>query len=228
MKVLLVDDDVDLLDVTSYALRREGFNVIVATDGVQAVQRWESDRPDLIVTDISMPRMNGLELCQRVRRDSTTPVIMLTALHREEQIIQGFQCGADDYVTKPFSPRQLAMRIRAVWRRGSTIGEPEPIRQLRVGELMLDVETHEVIHRGREIALTPLEFKLLHILAANSGRVVTSTRLVDYAWGYDGGDVSLLKTHISHIRKKLNLPQSDIGDIRAVARVGYRLLQQPA
>lgn len=228
MKVLLVDDDIDLLDVTSYALRREGFNVIVATDGMQAVQRWETDSPDLIVSDISMPRMNGLELCQRVRHESATPVILLTALNSEQQIIQGFQVGADDYVTKPFSPRQLAMRIRAVWRRGSTVSEPEPIRQLRVGDLMLDVETHEVIHQGQEIPLTPLEFKLLHILAANAGRVVTSTRLVDYAWGYDGGDVSLLKTHISHIRKKLDLPQRDIGDIRAVARVGYRLIQDTA
>jgi DNA-binding response OmpR family regulator len=228
MKVLLVDDDIDLLDVTSYALRREGFNVIVATDGMQAIQRWETDRPDIVVSDITMPRMNGLELCQRIRHDSTTPVILLTALNSEEQIVQGFQVGADDYVTKPFSPRQLAMRIRAVWRRGSTVGEPEPVRQLRVGDLMLDVETHEVIHHGQEIPLTPLEFKLLHILAANAGRVVTATRLVDYAWGYDGGDVSLLKTHISHIRKKLDLPQSDIGDIRAVARVGYRLMQDSA
>jgi DNA-binding response OmpR family regulator len=228
MKVLLVDDDVDLLDVTSYALRREGFNVIVATDGMRAIQRWETDRPDLIVSDINMPRMNGLELCQRVRRESTTPVILLTALNSEDQIVQGFQVGADDYLTKPFSPRLLAMRIRAVWRRGSTVGEPEPVRQLRVGQLTLDVETHEVIHQGREIALTPLEFKLLHILAANTGRVVTSTRMVDYAWGYDGGDISLLKTHISHIRKKLDLPQPDIGDIRAVAKVGYRLMQGSA
>ena len=228
MKVLLVDDDIDLLDVTSYALRREGFNVIVATDGMQAIERWETDRPDLVVSDINMPRMKGLELCQRIRHDSTTPVILLTALNSEEQIIQGFQVGADDYVTKPFSPRQLAMRIRAVWRRGSSVGEPEPVRQLQVGDLTLDVETHEVIHHGQEIPLTPLEFKLLHILAANAGRVVTATRLVDYAWGYDGGNVSLLKTHISHIRKKLDLPQTDLGDIRAVAKVGYRLMLDSA
>ena len=224
MKVLLVDDDIDLLDVTSYALRREGFNVIVATDGLQAQQRWETDHPDLVVSDVAMPRMNGLELCQRIRRDSTTPVILLTAMNGEEQIIKGFELGADDYVTKPFSPRQLAMRIRAVWRRGSMTSEPDAVRQLRVGELVLDVESHEVIHRDQDIQLTPIEFKLLYILAANRGRVVTSSRLVDYAWGYDGGDVSLLKTHISHIRKKLQLPQPDLGDIRAVPRVGYRLL----
>lgn len=224
MKVLLVDDDIDLLDVTSYALRREGFNVIVATDGMQAQQRWESDHPDLVVSDIAMPRMNGLELCQQIRRNSTTPVILLTAKNSEEEIIRGFELGADDYVTKPFSPRQLAMRIRAVWRRGSSTDAPEPVRQLQVGELALDAETHEVIHRGNEVQLTPIEFKLMYILAANCGRVVPSSRLVDYAWGYDGGDVSLLKTHISHLRKKLQLPQSDLGDIRAVPSVGYRLL----
>jgi two-component system OmpR family response regulator len=145
-------------------------------------------------------------------------------MNSEEQIIKGFELGADDYVTKPFSPRQLAMRIRAVWRRGSLASEPDPVRQLRVGELALDMESHEVVHHGQEIQLTPIEFKLLYILAANCGRVVTSTRLVDYAWGYDGGDVSLLKTHISHIRKKLQLPQADLGDIRAVPRVGYRIL----
>lgn len=228
MKVLLVDDDIDLLDVTSYALRREGFNVIVATDGMQAQQRWEVDHPDLIVSDVTMPRMNGLELCQRVRQSSTTPVILLTASNSEEQIIKGFELGADDYVTKPFSPRQLAMRIRAVWRRGSTASQPEPVRLLQIGELSLDIETHEVIYRGQEIMLTPIEFKLMHILAANCGRVVTSTRLVDYAWGYDGGDVSLLKTHISHIRNKLGLPQDDIGNIVAVPRVGYRLTGKTA
>jgi DNA-binding response OmpR family regulator len=225
MKVLLVDDDSDLLDVTAYALRREGFNVIVATDGMHALQRWENDHPDIIITDVTMPRMSGLELCRRVRQESTTPVILLTGLNKEEQIIQGFELGADDYVTKPFSPRQLAMRALAVWRRGSTTSEPEPARQLRVGGMLLDVESHEVTYDNMTVALTPIEFKLLYILCANVGRVVSLNRLVDYAWGYDGGDVSLLKTHVSHIRKKLGLPRPDLGDIRAVPRVGYRLMQ---
>jgi DNA-binding response OmpR family regulator len=223
MKVLLIDDDVDLLDVTAYALRRDGFNVIAATDGMHGLQRWETDRPDLIVSDVGMPRLNGFELCRRVRQSSTTPVILLTGMNNEEQIIQGFQVGADDYVTKPFSPRQLAMRIRAVWRRGPSTGDPEPVRQLQVGELVLDSETHEVMHGARQIQLTPLEFKLLYMLAANYGHVVTSTRLVDYAWGYDGGDVALLKTHMSHIRKKVGLPLPDLGDILAIPRVGYRM-----
>jgi DNA-binding response OmpR family regulator len=225
MKVLLVDDDIDLLDVTAYALRREGFNVIAATDGLHALQRWETDHPDLVVSDVEMPRLDGLELCRRIRQESPTPVILLTGHNREEEIVRGFQIGADDYVTKPFSPKQLAMRIRAVHRRGATTNQPEPVRHLRVGQLLLDRETHEVSDDGRPVHLTPLEFKLLYILATNAERVVTANRLVDYAWDYDGGDVSLLKTHFSHLRKKLGLPRPDLGDIKAVPRVGYRLTQ---
>jgi len=222
MKILLVDDDDDLLDVTAYALRREGFNVIVANDGAQAIRRWEQDRPDLVILDVNMPHFSGFEVCRRIRQADTTPVILLTALNQEEQIVQGFQAGADDYVTKPFSPRQLAMRIRAIWRRVAN-GEPEPVRELCVGPLVLDAESHDVRLDNHPIQLTPIEFRLLYILAANNGRVVSTSRLVDYAWGYDGGDVSLLKTHVSHLRKKLDLPQEAIGEIRAIPRVGYRL-----
>lgn len=225
MKVLLVDDDTDLLDVTAYALRREGFTVIVATDGAQAILRWQQDKPDLIVLDVNMPLRNGFEVCWQIRQADTTPVIMLTANNREEQIIRGFEAGADDYVTKPFSPRQLAMRIRAIWRRSMRHGEPEPARELRLGSLVLDAESHDVRHNDRPVQLTPIEFRLLYILVANNGRVVSTSRLVDYAWNYQGGDVSLLKTHVSHIRRKLALPQGDVGEIRAIPRVGYRLIR---
>jgi DNA-binding response OmpR family regulator len=223
VKVLLVDDDTDLLDVTAYALRRDGFSVIVATDGLQALRRWQDDHPDLLVCDVTMPGLNGFEVCHRIRQTSTTPVILLTALNSEDQIVKGFSLGADDYVTKPFSPRQLAMRIRAVWRRGAQATDPEPVRKLQVGDLALDSESHEVYYRDRQILLTTIEFKLLYILAANAGRVVTSSRLVEYAWGYDGGDISVLKTHVSHIRSKLRLPQHDLVAITALPRVGYRL-----
>jgi DNA-binding response OmpR family regulator len=182
VKILLVDDDTDLLDVTSYALRREGFNIIVATDGAQAVHRWENDRHALVVLDVGLPRMSGFEVCRRIRHASQTPVILLTALHDDDSVVQGFRLGADDYVTKPFSPRQLAMRIRAVCRRGSHHGKPEPARERRVGDMGLDVEGHEVTRGGRTVRLTPLEFRILHLLASNAGRVVRATRLVEYAW----------------------------------------------
>jgi DNA-binding response OmpR family regulator len=223
VKILLVDDDVDLLDVTAYALRREGFNVIVAADGEQALQRWERDNPDVVVTDVFMPRRTGFEVCQRIRQASSTPVILLTAADSEQEVIQGFELGADDHIAKPFSPRQLAMRIRAVWRRSVGSTAPEPTRRLQVGDFMLDVESHEVSLGLDQIQLTPIEFGLLHILAANPGRVIPAERLVDFAWGYDGGDVSLLKTHVCHLRKKLQLPRGGIEDISSVPRVGYRL-----
>jgi len=220
MKILLVDDDTDLLDVTAYALRREGFNVIVATDGQQALRRWEADHPHLVVLDVGLPRISGFDVCRRIRQTSVVPIILLTGLSDDDHVVQGFRLGADDYVTKPFSPRQLAMRIRAVWRRGVQAGEPEPVRELESGQLVLDVESHEVRHPRGTTRLTPIEFRLLYMLAINSGRVVSGARLVEYAWGYDGSDTSLLKTHICHIRQKLGLVR---GEITAVPGVGYRL-----
>jgi len=169
--------------------------------------------------------MNGLEVCHKIRQDSATPVILLTARADEDHIVQGFRLGADDYVTKPFSPRQLSMRIQAVSRRGAAMGEREPTRELRVGDLVLDVESHEVQHGEYSTQLTSIEFRLLYLLANNVGRVVASSRLVDYAWGCDGGDVSLLKTHISHIRTKLGLSVGGPSSISVVPSVGYRLTQ---
>ena len=227
MKILLADDDADLLDVTTLALRREGFAVIGASDGAQALRRWRQEHPDIVVLDVTMPQLDGFAVCRQIRAVGTTPVVLLTALHREEEVIRGFEAGADDYVTKPFSPRQLAMRLRAIWRR-SADGEPEPARELRLGPLALDAESHGVTLGERALHLTPIEFRLLFILAANQGRVVGTARLVEYGWGYDGGDVSLLKTHISHLRKKLGLPLDDLGEIRAIARVGYRLTRPAA
>jgi DNA-binding response OmpR family regulator len=222
MKVLVVDDDLELLDLTAYALRREGFNIIAASDGAQALRRWASDHPDVVVLDATMPKMNGFEACKQIRAKGDTPIIIVTALGHEEDVVRGFQSGADDYVTKPFSHRQLAMRIRAVSRRGGQRGSVDTPTGLRLGDLILDRESHETRHRGDEIRLTPTEFRLLYVLVANVNRVVPASRLVDYAWGYDEGDESLLKTHISHIRRKLRLPGSGLGNITVSPRVGYR------
>jgi DNA-binding response OmpR family regulator len=223
VKILLVDDDTDLLDVTAYALRREGFNIIVATDGVQALRRWEQDEPDLVLLDVGMPRMNGLEVCRKIRQSSQTPVIMLTASSDEEHVIQGFRQGADDYVTKPFSPKQLAMRIRAVMRRSSGKTVVETVRQLQVGIYTLDLESYQVTKADGVVQLTPMEFRILYMLGMNEGRVVSFGRLVEYAWGYDGGEPAMLKTHISHIRKKLHMEPGQPGAIEVIHGVGYVL-----
>ena len=226
MKVLLVDHDLDLLDVTGYALRREGCDVITAADGLQALQRWQADGADVVVLEIDLPRLSGFEVCRQIREAGPTPVILLGAAHTEEDVIQGFRLGADDYVRKPFSPRQLAMRIRAIWRRVAGANAPEPVRELRIGDLILDVEAHEIHAGGARQRLTPIEFRLLHLLATNAGRVIGAARLADHAWGYDGGDATLLKSHISHIRRKMRSVGSTLVDVSAVPSVGYRLIQR--
>jgi len=223
VKVLVVDDDADLLDLMAYALRRDGFTVVQAVDGEQALQKWKRDEPDLVLLDANMPKLNGFEVCRQIRQASTTPVIMLTARDDEADILQGLELGADDYVTKPFSAKQLIARIKAVIRRCQ--GDPyrQPVSELTAGDLVLDLQSHEARKSGSVVQLTPLEFRLLYMLAMNEGRVIPYDRLVEYAWGYDGGDSSLLKTHMSHIRSKLGLTGNGPGSIRAIPGVGYSL-----
>lgn len=223
MKVLVVEDDVDLLDLTTYALRREGYTVLAAIDGQQGLHRWESDNPDIVLLDANLPKLNGFEVCRRIRHESATPVIMLTARDDEEDIVRGLQLGADDYVTKPFSAKQLTARMKAVLRRCQTDPYRQAVSQLTVGDLYLDLQSHEASKAGKLVQLTPLEFRILYMLAMNEGRVIPYSRLVEYAWGYDSGDANLLKTHICHIRKKLGLPPNKEGGIRAVPGVGYSL-----
>ncbi len=224
MKVLVIDDDVDLLDLTTYALRREGYTVLAAVDGAQALHRWESENPDIILLDVNLPKLNGFEVCRRIRLESETPIILLTARDDDEDIVRGLQLGADDYVTKPFSAKQLLARMKAVMRRCQTNSYQQVASELRVGDMVLDLQSHETIKAGQPVVLTPLEFRLTFILAMNPNRVVPYSRLVEYAWGYDTGDANLLKTHICHVREKLDMPTQAKTGIKAVPGVGYRLV----
>ncbi len=149
--------------------------------------------------------------------------VIVPARDEEADIVRGLQVGADDYVTKPFSTKQLHARMKAVLRRAKAGSYGEPTSQVKVGNLVLDLQSHEVTKAGRPVQLTVLEFRILFILAMNEGRVIPYARLVEYAWGYDGGDSSLLKTHICHIRKKLGMPADGKGGIKAVPGVGYSL-----
>ena len=151
MKVLVVDDDVDLLDLMTYALRREGYNVLAAVDGQQALQRWESENPDIVLLDGNLPKIDGFEVCRRIRHESKTPIIMLTARDEEEDILRGLQIGADDYMTKPFSAKQLAARMKAVLRRCQTDPYRQPASEVRVGDLVLDLQSHEVTKAGKQV-----------------------------------------------------------------------------
>jgi DNA-binding response OmpR family regulator len=223
MKVLLVEDDADLLDLLTYALGREGYTVLTAMDGQQALKRWEDNTPDIVLLDANIPKIDGYEVCRRIRHEGATPIIMLTARDEEEDVLHGFRAGADDYVNKPFSAKQLAARIKAVLRRAQADPYRQPVREVKVGEVRLDLQAYSVTSGDRQIQLTPLEFRILYLLGVNEGRVIPYSRLVEYAWGYEGGDSSLLKTHICHIRQKLNLSAGKNGGIRAVPGVGYGL-----
>ena len=225
MKVLVVEDDADLLDLTTYALRREGYTVLSAVDGQQALARWEAEKPDIVLLDVNLPKLNGWEVCRRIRHEGGTPVIMLTAQDEEEDVVRGLTLGADDYVTKPFSAKQLTARMKAVLRRSAADTYRQAVREVRAGDLRLDLQSHEVTKGGAPVQLTVLEFRILYLLAMNEGRVIPYSRLIEYVWGYDRGEVNLLKTHISHIRKKLGIPAQGPGSIRSVPGVGYTLVR---
>ena len=227
-RVLMIDDDPDLLDVTGYVLRREGFVVTSTTDGRKGIQHWRAERPDLVLLDVNLPGTNGFELCRQLRSEGDTPIIMLTARYDDDVVVRGFRNGADDYVTKPFSPRQLTARIRAVLQRVRGRADVQVAGAVRVADLVLDLQAHEARKGDRPIRLTPLQFRILYLLMLNAGHVVSYSRLVEYGWGYDGGDSLLLKTHVSHIRTKLGVGPDEPCGIGVVQGVGYRLNRDTA
>jgi two-component system, OmpR family, response regulator RegX3 len=224
MRVLLAEDDTDLLDLTIYALRKHGFNDVVGVpDGLTALQRWATDRPDIVLLDVNLPGMSGFALCKHIREKSSIPVIMITAHGDEAHVVEGFDCGADDYISKPVSYRQLAMRMRAVLQRRT--GAPVLDSKLVIdsGDLHVDLDAHEVCKAGVSVRLTRLETRVLYFLASNAGRTVPTARLIELVWEYEGGDSFALKTHISHVRHKLGLTRDQPGYIDSVPHVGYRL-----
>jgi DNA-binding response OmpR family regulator len=228
MKVLIVDDDRDLLDVMTYALRRDGYEVLGAADGLQGLDRMRSELPDVVILDIRLPQLDGFEVCRRIRHISEVPIIMLTARTEEADILRGLQLGADDYITKPFSLKQLAARIETIMRRCRVDQYRRAASEVRAGNLVLRLQSYEAICDGVAVQLTPLEFRILYMLAMNEGQIIPYARLVDYAWGYEGGDASLLKTHICHVRRKLHLPLDGEGAIRSLPTVGYSLVKHRA
>jgi two-component system alkaline phosphatase synthesis response regulator PhoP len=221
--VLLVDDEPDVLELVSRAFLRAGYEVVTALDGERALELIASAQPDLIVLDVQLPGIDGFETCRRVRLDSQVPIVMLTARDEEDDVMRGFRLGVDDYVTKPFSARLLVARAAAVLRRTGQATRQQRSDRVQAGDLDLDVQSFEVRKDGQPIRLTPLEFRILHILAANKGRVVPYDRLIEYAWGHEGGSPSHLKIRICSIRKKLGLPVGGDAGIKAVVGTGYTL-----
>jgi DNA-binding response OmpR family regulator len=224
MKILLVDDDTTLLEVTAFALRRAGFLVVLAHDSEQALRAWSDEQPDLIILDIQLPGKDGLTLCREIRALSNVPIILLTVRNSDEDIVHGLEIGADDYLTKPFSPKQLIARARAVLRRSSA---PNPA-QLTAGDLVLDT-TQQVVRTPRaEVRLTPLEFRLLHYLLINQGQIVPTDAILTHVWGYaDSGDRALLKQLVYRVRQKIDAPDADKHYIETIPGVGYTIASVP-
>lgn len=203
-RILIVDDEPNIVISLEYLLKKEGFEVKVATDGEAALSQAADFRPDLVLLDVMMPRMDGWETLSRIRQISRVPVIMLTAKDGEQEKVRGFNLGVDDYVTKPFSFAELVARAGAVLRRARTSAPVTKNKRYSSGDLVLDVDAHRVTKSGKLVELTPTEFRLLETLAEHAGRVLTHEQLLEKVWGYDAGeDTGYIKRYIWYLRQKL-------------------------
>ncbi len=218
--ILVVDDEPDIVEIIQYNLEKSGFDVIVAADGPAALEKARDETPDLIVLDLMLPGLEGTDVCRILKQDERTryiPILMLTAKSEEIDRIIGLELGADDYVVKPFSPREIALRIRNILRRRSAPETPGPVR---AGPLVIDVEGHHVSVSGSTVSLTATEFKLLAILFQRRGRVQTREELLDVVWGYDYmGYGRTVDAHVKRLREKLG---EAAGMVETVRGVGYR------
>ncbi|NLJ73809.1 MAG: response regulator transcription factor [Firmicutes bacterium] len=220
-KILIVDDEVSIQELIKFNLEQAGFETEVASDGIAAIEMFESYRPDLIVLDLMLPGKDGYDVCKEIRRTSNVPIIMLTAKETELERVLGLELGADDYITKPFSPLELVARIKAVLRRASG-QENQDEDEYRVGSIVLEVDTREVRVDDREVELTRKEFDLLHIFMQNVGKVLTREVLLQKVWGYEyEGETRTVDVHIRHLRRKLG-PEGETR-IETIHGVGYKL-----
>lgn len=224
-RILVVDDESSVSDLIAYNLRKSLYDVQVAADGRAALRLAREYNPDLILLDLMIPEIDGLDVCQELRKTSSVPVIMITARGEEIDRVLGLEIGADDYVTKPFSVRELMARIKAVLRRASKEDEIEQSILLRgPGNLLMDVERRSVVVNDLPIELTRLEFDLLHRLLINPGRVLTRERLLEQAWGYEYvGDTRAVDSAIKRLRAKLRAVSSEADCIESVRGLGYRI-----
>ncbi|MBU0493587.1 MAG: response regulator transcription factor [Chloroflexi bacterium] len=222
--VLVVDDEPGLLDVVQMYFAREGFRVVLAADGEAALAAAAQELPDLIILDLMLPRLDGLEVCRRLRRTTNVPIIMLTARDEDVDKIVGLELGADDYVTKPFNPRELVARARAVLRRVAASEPGSVVETVQVGSLVISQAGRTALVRGRPLELRPREFDLLWVLATHPGQTLDREQLIERAWGYEfPGGTRTVDMHVAQLRKKL--AAANVHDLRitTMPRVGYRL-----
>jgi len=221
IKILLVEDDPDILDLTAYVLRRERFVVIEASDGAQALRRWKVDRPDLVIMDLGLPSVDGFEVLRRIRDEDQTPVLVITGRKDAHDILRVFNLGSDDFVPKPFEYRELVARVRAILRRAQIAKADAAEPTVQLDGLTLDPVSYEVVWRNETVRLTPTEFRILYLLVTNAGHVVPASRLYTYVWGSDGADANALRSHMSHLRRKLEIGGTPPGTITSIPAVGY-------
>ncbi|EEB63726.1 MtrAB system response regulator MtrA [Corynebacterium amycolatum] len=218
-KILVVDDDPAIAEMLTMVMEREGFDTVVVDDGLEAVKAAERENPDLILLDLMLPGMSGVDVCRTVRETSAVPIIMLTAKTDTVDVVLGLESGADDYVTKPFKPKELVARVRARLRRQ----EDSPSETLEVGDLTIDVPGHAVFRDGKEISLTPLEFDLLHALASRPKQVFSRDELLEKVWGYQHtSDTRLVNVHVQRLRSKIELDPENPQIVLTVRGVGYK------
>jgi len=219
--ILIVEDEASLAEPLAYLLDREGYETAIAPDGPSAISAFERGEPDLVLLDLMLPGMSGTEVCRQLRTRSSVPIIMLTAKDSEIDIVVGLELGADDYVTKPYSSRELLARIKAVLRRRVEPDEDPGV--LEAGPVRMDVDRHSVSVAGREVAMPLKEFELLELLLRNAGRVLTRGQLIDRVWGADYfGDTKTLDVHIKRIRSKIEQTPSEPKLLVTVRGLGYR------
>ncbi len=223
MKVLIVDDDRDLRELIGFALSQAGFLVVKAADGPSAVRLFDAEAPDIVVLDINMPGASGFQVCEAIRARSSVPVMMLTVRSEEEDLVKALELGADDYLTKPFSPKTLLARVKALLRRAGMESAAPP---LTAGRIALNIEEHTAqIGDGAPIRLTKLELRLLQMLLSNSGRTVSSDRLLVHIWGHrNSGDRQLLKQLVHRLRQKIESDPALPRYLQTAAGAGYKLI----
>ena len=225
-KILIVDDEKPIVDSIKYTLYKEGYDVVVSYDGEDALEKVRKENPDLIILDIMLPKLSGLEVCRIIRRTSNVPIIMLTARGEDMDRVVGLELGADDYVSKPFSMRELVARIKAVLRRAkmSVSTEAKTKEKLEFDDVLIDVKGRIVLKRGIPVDLSPKEFDLLVTLAENEGRVMSREYLLNHIWGDDFyGDDRTVDVHIRWLREKLEDDPSNLEHIQTVRGIGYIL-----
>jgi DNA-binding response OmpR family regulator len=220
-KILLVDDEPTLVATVKYNLEREGYQVVTAADGESGLSMARVERPDLIILDLMLPGLDGFEVCRILRREMTVPILMLTAKTEEVDKVVGLELGADDYVTKPFSMRELLARVRALLRRAETL--PAEAKVLTAGDLQVDLAKREASKRGQPLSLKPKEFELLAFFLRNRGRAFSRDQLLDQIWGYDfAGDTRTVDVHVRWLRQKIEDEPAKPTRLLTVRGVGYR------